>query len=143
VFQRPTGRPNVSVTFLGFTNDATDRLLAHFAVSNLSASAVYRQPYYFVHLTSPTEPESSTSYQPPGPLPGTSVLRAGASEILSIPPPTNQSPWRISLRVYPDGTPVRFIKQRVSEVVRVVGLKPQYRDVYFVFRCDWIESEKP
>ena len=42
VGQRRTDWPKVSVTLLGYTNDATGSRLARFAVTNLSQSAVIR-----------------------------------------------------------------------------------------------------
>ena len=52
-FQPPPGRPKVSVTFLGYTNDSTAGRLASFAVSNLSPCAVFRAPYCEIQTSSP------------------------------------------------------------------------------------------
>src|SRR6187455_3444494 len=96
-FQLPPNRPNISITFLGYTNDFSGTRLARFAVSNLSSSAVYRQPHYSIRSEAPKGPSGVSAYQPRTPLPGTTTLHAGVSEIFARRPPTNSSNWNISI----------------------------------------------
>jgi hypothetical protein len=102
------GNPFGSVAFLGYTNDASGTRLARFAVTNLNASAVTRSHKCLIWaaqsgtlFTPQWRPQSAFLF------PESRVLGAGASEIVTVPPPTNPSPWRISLyleRVYNDGS---------------------------------------
>lgn len=50
--QRPPVRPNVSITFVGYTNNAAGTPLARFAINNLSRSAIRR----YVKVKSSAEP---------------------------------------------------------------------------------------
>jgi hypothetical protein len=100
---RLSGNPFASVTFLGYTNDASGTRLATFAVTNLSDFAVARSPKCLICFATPGRgwaPHSAAL------LPGGRRLGAGASEIVAIKPPTTQSPWRVSLYVSNDVGPV-------------------------------------
>src|SRR4051812_43676748 len=48
VGQRRADWPKISVTLLGYTNDATGSQLATFAVTNLSQTAVIREAGYWI-----------------------------------------------------------------------------------------------
>jgi hypothetical protein len=97
------GNPYGSVTFLGYTNNASGTRLARFAVTNLNAYAVTRSDKCLICVATPGAgwtPQSAFLF------PGSGALGAGASEIVTVPPPTNRSPWRISLyfdHAYNDG----------------------------------------
>jgi hypothetical protein len=141
-FQPPPGRPRVSATFLGHTNDASGAPLARFAISNLSYTAVYRQPYYFIEMPAPSHPAGLTGYQARTRLPGRTVLQAGAHEIVTIPVPTNSESWRFYVRIYPDTKPVRAVKVTASEMFRAIGMNPRYRVMWYGFHSDWVAKEK-
>ena len=124
--QRSPNRPDASVTFLGYTNDAPGRRLARFAVTNLSALAVARSPKCLIWIAPSAggwAPQSVVLF--PG-FPRSRVLGAGTSEIVTIAPPTNQSPWRISLYVSDDVGPAWIIKRLVNAALLRVGLPARY-----------------
>jgi hypothetical protein len=102
----PASHLPVTVSFMSYTNDATGRRLAIFAVTNHSAATVFRWDHY--------HPESqrqlgllSTLYI--GLYAGRKVsLAPGESEVIAVPPPTNQGVWRIVLDFGLDGLRRRF-----------------------------------
>ena len=133
VGQRRTDWPKVSVTFLGYTNDATGSRLATFAMTNLSQTAVIREAGYWI--------------QSPGSIPqnGNNIswnlftagrnsrLQPGQAETLLVVTPTNQSSWRISLTVsYPES----MAKKVVRETLDWANI-PKHS---FGFRSDWIDQ---
>ena len=95
--QPPATSPDGSVTFLGYTNDGSGTRLAKFTVTNLSPFTVARSPKCLICIAAPGAgwmPHSAILLPE---FPRSKVLGAGKWEIITVPPPTNQSPWRISL----------------------------------------------
>ena len=121
-------RPKVSITFLGYTNDAAGARLARFAITNLNNSRIFAYSPN-IEIQSPTEPRDFTNYWP-----GYnqwqrlhSKLDEDASINFTIIPPTNQSPWRLRFLVYPDvGVTHGIIKGVVGFSCMSVGLLPRY-----------------
>jgi len=132
----PAGRPNVSVTFVGYTNDTGGSRLAMFAISNLSASAVFRAPGYDIQTPKGRMAQSGRF------LPKGTQLNAGMSEVVVLPPPTNQSPWKVGVVVYPDIGLARTIKWGVTRALMRVGLPTQYRIKRYAIDSDEVESQK-
>ncbi|EEF58032.1 hypothetical protein [Pedosphaera parvula] len=137
-FLPPPGRPNVTVTLLGYTNDATGTRLARIAVNNLSASAIRRAALYHIQIPTPTG-WTNLSYSHSL---GSEMLGAGASQILTVPSPTNQPSWRISFLTYPDAGKGQVVKWVVTDPLLRIGLKPRYRIMFYEIHGDWIEGEK-
>ena len=146
------GRPNISITFLGYTNDATGTRLAKIAVTNMNASIIFvYEPH--IELQAPTDPRGYEDYFSGVNCSWHSTLDRGASGSFTIPPPTNQSPWRLSFYVYPDRG--RSAKNTIKGVVSIsclsVGLWPlfaRFLPLDGAFRMpyniegDWIKNEK-
>jgi hypothetical protein len=141
------GCPKVSITFLGYTNDAAGTRLARFAITNLNNSTIFAYNPN-IEIQSPTEP-----------FPGYnqwqqlhSKLDEGASINFTIIPPTNRSPWRLSFDVDPDrGVTHGIIKFAVSFPLMSVGLWPRYWKflpcdgaamIPYDIEGDWIKNEK-
>ncbi|HEV2434454.1 MAG TPA: hypothetical protein VG077_00490 [Verrucomicrobiae bacterium] len=153
-FLPPPGRPNISITFLGYTNDATGARLARFAITNLNHSTIFAYNPN-IEIQSPTEQGDVTNYWP-----GYnqwqqlhSTLDEGASINFTIIPPTNQSPWRLAFYVYPDRG--KSAKNTIKSVVSIsclsVGLWPLFAGslpldgafrMPYDFESDWIKNEK-
>ncbi len=150
-FQPAPGRPNVSIAFLGYTNDATGARLAKIAVTNLNATTIFvYQPR--IEIQAPTDTWGSENYSSGVNSSWNSTLAGGASGSFTIPPPTNQSPWRLSFYVYPDRG--RGVKNTIKSVVSIsclsVGLWPMFArflPLNGAFRMpynvegDWIKTE--
>jgi len=148
------GRPNISTTFLGYTNDATGTRLARFAITNFNHSTIFAYNPN-IEIQSPTEPGGIANYWP-----GYnqwqrlySKLDQGASINFTIIPPTNQSPWRLKFYVYPDrGKSVKnSIKLVVSTSCLSVGLWPLFANFLplngafrhpYDIEGDWIKNEQ-
>jgi hypothetical protein len=151
-FQPPPGRPNISITFLGYTNDATGTRLANIAVTNLNASTIFvYEPN--IETRVPTDSRGYENYFSGVNCSWHSMLDRGASGSFTIPPPTNQSPWRLSFLVYPDRG--RGVKNRIKGVVSLsclsVGLWPLFASLLpldgafrhpYNIEGDWIKNEK-
>jgi hypothetical protein len=107
-------QPRASVTFLGFTNDASGTRLANFAITNLSQIAVVREPKYLIWVPTLFRgwTPSSGSLMASG-----RVLQPGASEIVTIKPPAAQTAWRVSFYVCNDVG----IKRLVNATWRFLG----------------------
>jgi len=127
-------RPNVSISLLGYTNDSFGTPLAMISVTNLSPFTilVYRPT---IAIKAPTAPRGFTNY-----FEGNtnqwrrfhSELAEGMSGNFTIPPPTIQSPWRLSFLAYSDLGMAQVIKRFVT------GRRYMPFEIY----GDWIESEK-
>ncbi|MDB6025735.1 MAG: hypothetical protein JWM68_1958 [Verrucomicrobiales bacterium] len=83
------GQQSVAVKFLGFTNDAAGTRMATCTLSNGSPWAVSFR-YMFQLFTGKGWTNSNGGRFLSG-----DTLPAGASELLILPAPTNQIPWRI------------------------------------------------
>jgi hypothetical protein len=151
-FQPPPGRPNISITFLGYTNDAAGTRLAKIAVTNLTATTIFvYQPH--ISIQALTDPSGYEHYFSGVNCSWQSMLDRGASGSFTIPPPTNQSPWRLSFYVYPDRG--RSVKNTIKGVVSFsclsVGLWPMlwkflplggaFNHPYYI-EGDWIKNVK-
>jgi hypothetical protein len=90
-YQSPLGRPDISVGFLGYTNEASGTRLAMIAVTNLSATTVHIGGGWILQ-PSPTEPKHTTRVIEQFWL--RAMLNRGASIVFPIPPPTNQLAWK-------------------------------------------------
>jgi hypothetical protein len=151
-FQPVPGRPHISVTVLGYTNDATGARLAKIAVTNLNDSTIYVYAPR-IEIQAPTDPRGYEDFSSGVNFSWNSTLDKGASGSFTIPPPTNQSPWRLSFHVYPDrGKGARNTLKRVVSISCLsVGLWPQFAKFLPLggaFRMpynvegDWIKNEK-
>ena len=146
------GRPNISIIFLGYTNDTTGARLAKIAVTNLNASTVFvYEPH--IELQAPTDSRGYEDYFTGVNCSWDSMLDKGASGSFTIPPPTNRLPWKLSFLVYPDRS--RGAKNTIKGVVSLsclsVGLWPMFArflPLDGAFRMpyniegDWIKNEK-
>ena len=153
-FLPPPGRPNISITFLGYTNDVGGARLARLAITNLNHSTIFAYNPS-IEVQSPTNSSDVSNYWP-----GynqwqrlNSKLDEGASIKFTIIPPTNRSPWRLLFYVYPDRG--RSAKNTIRGVVGIsclsVGLWPLFWKVLpldgafrmpYNFESDWINNEK-
>lgn len=70
-------------------------------------------------------------------------LGAGASEIMSVLPPTNSVSWKLVILVYPEipGTSQR-IKTQVTGLLQQAGIPTQFRIQRFQFESKEVESQK-
>ena len=121
------GRPEVSISLLGYTNDATGAPLAKIAVTNPSATTIFvYQPR--IEIQAPTDSRGYVDYFSGVNSSWQSLLDSGTAGSFTIPPPTNQSPWRLSLYVYPDRG--RNVKNSIKGVVAIscmsVGVWPLF-----------------
>jgi hypothetical protein len=112
-FLPPLSRPNISLTFLGYTNDAAVGQLADFTVTNLSTSpvAVFRP---VIEIPDPKAPAGLAFDQSHRPIHFLSALGSGESTHFTIPTPTNQSPWRLTLLADPDIGFAQAVKRFVT-----------------------------
>ena len=120
---RAASSPNASVNFLGYTNDASGARLARFAVTNLSDIAVARSPKCLVCVAAPVGgwmPHSGVL------LAAGSVLGVGASEIITIKPPTTLSPWRVSLYVSDEVGLAWAGKRFINAALHLIGRPGRY-----------------
>ena len=132
VGQRRTDWPKVSVTLLGYTNDATGSRLATFAVTNLSQSAVIRNWGYWIQSPS-ANPQNGSNISWNLFQPGKTRLLQGEAETLWVVAPTNLPSWRILLTVsYPEP-----IAKRIARETFDWANIPKHS---FGFRSDWIDQ---
>ncbi|MEY2427439.1 MAG: hypothetical protein QOJ40_324 [Verrucomicrobiota bacterium] len=137
---RPVSALRVSVSFIGYTNDAKAGRLAMFAVTNHGDATIFRWDHY--HPESQRQPGLlSTLYI--GLYPGPKVLLAPEqSEVIAVPPPTNQGVWRAGFDFGHDGWRRKFSDWRgpwrdggLDAIVpdRLKGVPTQQ------IRSDWID----
>lgn len=125
-------KPPASVTFLSYTNDAAGTRCATFVVTNLKSFVVRRQAGYWIELrTSEGQTNHAGLWFSSG-----KDLDAGASEIVTVPVPTNQCPWRVFF-------PIRTELGPVSEIIEEVRLMVPHKLPYpksYELRGVWMES---
>jgi hypothetical protein len=133
----PPRRPNISITFRGYTNNSAGARVGIFAVSNHEPSTVeWFGPV--IEFPTPTNVMGHSGQF----VPTHSMLRAGASTMLTVPPPSNHSLWAVHLRVYPDVGAAREIRWFVLDTLPKVGFKPGNQTRAYGIESDWIEGGK-
>lgn len=132
---QPRCQLNVSVSFLGYTNDSTGSRLATFVVTNFeSSSMLVLAP--IVCIQTPTNEVGH------GAAGGMLIVGAHASRVLAVPSPPTQVPWRIHLRVTPDFGVWREIKSFVMYRLLSVGLKPNYGNMPYGIDGTWVKADQ-
>jgi hypothetical protein len=134
-FQVPSRKPQVSVGFLSYTNDATGARLATFVVSNLNSFVVRRQAGYWIELPTSTGGTNQASCW----FSSGNDLSARAFEVVAVPVPTNQPSWRVLLSIRTDLGPVTEMIDTVKFII--FGFRSTFgqRKSYEV-RSDWMKS---
>lgn len=122
---RPVSAPYGSVVFLGYTNDSSGAQLATFAITNASDVPVARAPHCVIAFAlqggwrvSAAVPLSSPARE--------RVLGAGASEIVTVPVPSQRATWRISIYLSNDVGPTWPIKRLVNAALPLMGRSSPY-----------------
>jgi len=128
-------KPPASVSFLGYTNDATGIQLATFVLSNCNSFVVRRQAGYWIELPTPTGGTNRISCW----FSSSHDLNTGAFETVAVPVPTNGQSWRILLSIRTD-------LGRAAETMHAVSFMIfGFRDTFldrksYELRSDWIEN---
>ena len=104
LWSRPAPVLRASVTFAGYTNSATGARVATFSVTNLSTMSVRRWDFCEIE-----DRETGTAIEfHIGP---DTFLAPQSVEIMVLPVPTNQAPWRVTFHFSRKGW-----RQRASDV---------------------------
>ncbi len=127
-------QPHASVTFLGYTNDASGIRLASFAVTNQSQIAVVREAKYLICGEMPLRGWAPMSG---GLLPRGRVLKVGSSEIVSIKPPVTQTAWRVTFYIRNDFG----MKRLIRATQRFLGRPSKYPSITYGADSPRIESQ--
>ncbi|HTA29907.1 MAG TPA: hypothetical protein VK731_05460 [Candidatus Cybelea sp.] len=133
--QPPAGRPNITITFLGYTNNSSGTNLAVIAIANHNPTPVQRIGINLQLLAA----DGSDPHLPSISLriPATN-LPAGAVETLFIPPPAGQSPWILRAMVYPDVGTSRTIKTTAFYLLLKIGMHLNYQTMPYGFQSPQI-----
>lgn len=127
--------PQLSVTFLGYTNNATGSQLATFVVSNLNSFVVRRQAHYWIEQPTSTGRTNQASCW----FSSGNDLKARAFEVLAVPVATNKPSWRLLLSIRTDLGPVTEMMEAVAFVSESRGFQSPFpRRKSFELRSDWI-----
>ena len=137
-YQRPAGQPQISVTFLGFTNDSAGARRATFAVSNSGTTFVRRESHYRFQAETATRWTNFADGYLPG---GAGLINPRGSELLSVPAPVHDGPWRIYFSVSPDVGVVRDTMDSTVLALRSLGFKTRYRKMSYGFHSDRIGEQ--
>ncbi|HSU53041.1 MAG TPA: hypothetical protein VLT36_03160 [Candidatus Dormibacteraeota bacterium] len=133
----PPRRPNVSITFRGFTNNSAGGRVGVFAVSNHEPSAVeWSGPV--LEFPTPTNVMGQSGQF----VPAHAMVPAGASVTLTVSSPANQSSWAVYLRVYPDVGTAREIRWLVLDTLPKIGFKPANQIRAYGIESEWIQGER-
>jgi hypothetical protein len=132
-FQPPHERPNVSVKFLGYKNDAAGARLAMIKVTNLSASTIYvYRP--LVEIPDKTEPAGLAFDQSHRQLSWHSKLGRDMSGNFTILLPTNQPSWRLTVLVDYD------YHQGIAQDIQNLMIGRTARRMPYDIESDWIQN---
>ncbi|MBW8864190.1 MAG: hypothetical protein JF609_04555 [Verrucomicrobia bacterium] len=110
----PPARPNISITLLGYTNDATGSRLASFVISNRGPATAY---LYMAGRLLRFDPQIMMDSSTPG-VNWHTMLDGGTAVPLTIPPPTNDSPWQLTINADPDVGLARRLNHMVTRTAR-------------------------
>ncbi len=132
---QPRHQPKVSVSFLGYTNDATGSRLATFVVNNSEDSSILVLAPW-VSIQTPTNVVGH------GAGGGTLIVKAHASSTLIIPSAPTQAPWKIHLRVTPDFGLWGEMKSFVVYKLLRLGLNPKYGNMPYGIDGTWIQADQ-
>lgn len=134
-FRRPQGRPAMTVTFVGFTNNAGGARVASFSISNDGARTVQRSGGYRIQIPAGDHWTNLTD----GFLPA-KRLRAGTSEVVMLSAPTNQSSWRASFSGrYDEGLVARILAELLIEGQKL-GVPLRHRRVGYSVHSDSVQN---
>jgi hypothetical protein len=128
--------PPASVTFLGYTNDATGARVATFVVSNLNSFVVRRQAAYWIELSTSTgvTHQAGCCW-----FSSRNDLNPRAREIVAVPVPTNQPSWRVLLSIRTDLGPLTKMMETVGVMIfGIYSTFPQSKS--YEVRSDWMEN---
>jgi hypothetical protein len=131
---RPIPAFSVSVSFAGFTNSPTGALLATFAITNKSATTIRRWDFYEIE-------DQRTGLSSEVHLGPDAYLAKDHGEVVALPAPTNQEPWRLTLHFTPDSwrRKVIDIRSRSQLLTRIMpkGFVPDFPVEHHI-RTEWI-----
>lgn len=128
-------RPNVSIVFLGYTNNPSGTQFAQFAVTNLNTDTA--QIYLPFIITQKVE-TFSYGYTVPRQYFFNTMLPGGANKQFSFPAPTNQSQWKLQLNCYPL-VGIRHVIRNASALV-MIHLNRQFRTMPYFLESKWIRG---
>ena len=121
--QPPAPQPKVSVHFVGYTNDASNKRVAIFTLTNAGPSTAQLLSGYRVYLHDASAPSRRTRVGS-GSLPSSArLLHPSASETLAVTPPANQLPWYVLVSFRADEPPIRDMADSVLEGARSLGIR--------------------
>ena len=138
VMTQPPRKPNIAITFLGYTNNPTGSRLATFSVKNLDGSAVNAWGP-FVWLKTNT---NIIGFAQPGSTDVGGLLNPGALKVITLPPPTNSMPWKIEIRADHDFGTWREIKCFIMYKLIALHLKPRYGNRGSSIESEWIKDNQ-
>lgn len=123
---RPTGWPTVQIRFAGYTNDASGARLASFSIANVSLWSVKIGSSYQLQVPNAAGWMTHTNdYLARGGC----IVRAGHSEILSIPAPSGHRQWRAAFSARHDEGLLRRIATELLIEAQKLGFPTRYRRV--------------
>ena len=121
----PPAGPYISITLLGYTNNATGTRLASFVISNRGPATAY---VYAAGRLLKFGPQILEDGSTPG-INWHTMLAGGTAVPFTIPPPTNDSPWQLMLMADPDVGYIREFNHFLNHTGRRMP-----SDIY----SDWI-----
>ncbi len=122
----PVGAPYGSITLLGYTNNSAGSRVAMFCVTNPSNIVVARAPYCIIEFKPPGHdwtPQYLVTLSNPA---RRSILRPKTCEVIQIPPPDSQAPWRASVRFFNDVGSAWPVKRLVNAACHWLGRPEPY-----------------
>lgn len=141
-FRPPAARPNVSITFLGYSNEIAGdhKGLVQIAITNLDATTIFIYEPVVKSSESTTASLSWTGYQPADIARWNKTLDGGVATILTFTAPTNQNPWKIGFYVYPNQERKQLLVTRivVTSCLSVGVLPRHYMRMPYDVESDWI-----
>jgi hypothetical protein len=95
IFTRPTRPLEVTVAFVGYTNDFAGERFARFAITNMSSVTIRRWDRYQIEIPKQVRP-GALHFRGQN-----AVLDPGRYEEFTIPVPTNDESWRVVFHCSP------------------------------------------
>jgi hypothetical protein len=121
-----TGAPYGSITLLGYTTNSAGTRVAMFRVTNPSNIVVVRHSLCIIHVKPLGHNWTPHSELALSNLPRRSLLLPNTSEVIEVPTPDTQSPWRASLYFSNDAGPAWPVKWFVNVASHSLGLPKPY-----------------
>jgi hypothetical protein len=133
---RISAPPRLSITLVGYTNDASGVRLAQVSVTNLNTEMV--AIYFPIIMVQTAVGVDAYGLHPPAPA---STLKPGAFEIFTVPETPDQLRWKFKIFCDPQAAARHGIRRIALALGDVIHAARGSQSSTYSFESDWISGD--